>query len=171
MGTGAADILFILSAIYISGKTKQTIYTSMGLVCISFVGLILFEVIPNPHYKLFGYYLSWAYCSAYVLTVTCVSNNVSGYTKKIFYNGMIMIFYTIGNFCGPLMIIESQAPNYPPAIITYMCANIIVIILFYVARREMAKVNEERLACSTIVMTNVEDDLSDVQDPNFIYRL
>ncbi|KAI7894134.1 major facilitator superfamily domain-containing protein [Mucor mucedo] len=171
MGTGAADVSFIIGSIYVVGKTKQTIYVAMGLGVINMIGLILLEVIPVPHLKLIGFYLSWSYPASYVLMITSISNNVSGYTKKIFYNGMLMVFYTIGNFCGPLMIVESQAPNYASAVIVYICAIVVVIVLLYIARYQMAKVNEERLSCTAVVMTHVEDDLSDVQDSNFLYRL
>ncbi|KAI8879697.1 MFS general substrate transporter [Backusella circina FSU 941] len=171
VGAGAADIVFIVAAIYIVNKTKQTIYTAVGLMIIDIIGIILLEVIPNQHAKLVGFYLAWSYCAAYVLMVTSVSNNVSGYTKKIFYNGVIMIFYTLGNFCGPLMIVDSQAPNYIGGMIGYICANTIVVILLLVARYQMAAINRTRLNTSPDVMTSVEDDLSDLQDPNFLYRL
>jgi hypothetical protein len=138
---------------------------------IDIIGIILLEVIPNQHAKLVGFYLAWSYCAAYVLMVTSVSNNVSGYTKKIFYNGVIMIFYTLGNFCGPLMIVESQAPNYMGGMIGYICANSIVVVLLLIARYKMAVINRIRLNTSPDVMTSVEDDLSDLQDPNFLYRL
>lgn len=171
IGTGAADIIFIVIAIYSVHKTKQTIYTAVGLMLVDILGLILLVVIPHDHAKLVGFYLAWSYCAVYVLLVTSVSNNVSGYTKKIFYNGVLMIFYTVGNFCGPLMIVESQKPHYIGAIIGYICANSIVVILLLVARYQMAKVNKERLSSDAVVMTHVEDDLSDVQDSNFLYRL
>lgn len=171
VGAGGADIVFIAGAVYCVHKTKETILTAIGLMAIDILGLILLLVIPNSHAKLVGFYLAWSYCAAYVLMVTSVSNNVSGYTKKIFYNGIIMIFYTLGNFCGPLMIVESQAPSYYGGMIGYICANVIVVILLFIARHKMAVVNKKRLASNTYVITNVEDDLSDVQDPNFIYRL
>lgn len=62
---------------------------------VDIIGLILLLVIPVEKVKLLGFYLAWSYCAAYVLLVTSISNNVSGYTKKIFYNGLLMIFYTV----------------------------------------------------------------------------
>ena len=171
IGAGVADIIFIVAAIVLVRKTRQTIYTAVGLMIIDILGLILLEVIPQPHVKLVGFYMSWAYAAVYVLMVTSISNNVSGYTKKIFYNGMVMIFYTIGNFCGPLMIVESQAPNYISAMIGYICANFVVVILLLIARQKMANVNKQRTTSPAVIMTNVEDDLSDLQDTNFLYRL
>jgi hypothetical protein len=170
-GTGAADIFFILIAIYSVHKTKQTIYTAVALMVVDILGLILLVVIPDDHVKLLGFYMAWSYCAVYVLMVTSISNNVSGYTKKIFYNGVLMIFYTVGNFCGPLMIVESQKPHYIGGMVGYICANFLVVVLLLIARHKMAKINKERLSADAVVMTHVEDDLSDVQDSNFLYRL
>lgn len=171
IGAGAADIFFIITAIVLVRKTKQTILVAVGLMVVDIIGLILLEVIPLPHVKLVGFYLTWSFASVYVLMVTSISNNVSGYTKKIFYNGMVMIFYTIGNFCGPLMIVESQAPNYISAMIGYIVANSVVVCLLLIARYKMSSVNKQRMASTAVIMTNVEDDLSDVQDTTFLYRL
>jgi hypothetical protein len=168
IGTGVADIFFIVIGIYFIHKKKQTIYTAVGLMLIDILGLILLVVIPQDHAKLVGFYLAWSYSAVYVLMVTSISNNVSGYTKKIFYNGVLMIFYTVGNFCGPLMMIDE---HFSSAMIGYICANCVVVVLLLIARHKMAKVNKIRLSADAVVMTHVEDDLSDVQDSNFLYRL
>lgn len=77
----------------------------------------------------------------------------------------------IGNFCGPLMMVQNQNPPYLGGMIGYICAITIAAGLLVIARWRMAVVNNKRLAVTPSVMTNVEDDLSDVQDPNFLYRL
>ncbi|KAI8377442.1 major facilitator superfamily domain-containing protein [Radiomyces spectabilis] len=171
IGAGGAVVISICIAVYIVQKTKQTLYTAVGLLVIDIIGLILLEVIPPLRVKLVGFYLSWTYCAAYVLLVSSITNNVSGYTKKIFYNGILMVFYTLGNFCGPLMMNSSPAPSYLGAMVGYIVANFVAAILLLIARWRMAIVNQRRLTTSSAIMTNVEDDLSDVQDPNFIYRL
>ncbi|KAI9320491.1 major facilitator superfamily domain-containing protein [Dichotomocladium elegans] len=171
IGAGGSTILFILVGVYAVRKTRQTLLTACGLMAVDIIGLILLIVIPAPRAKLVGFYMAWSYCAAYVLLVTSISNNVSGYTKKIFYNGLLMVFYTLGNFCGPLMMVDSQAPTYLGGMIGYICANTIVIILLGFARWRMDIVNKKRKMVHSSILTNVEDDLTDVQDPNFLYRL
>ncbi|KAI8140043.1 major facilitator superfamily domain-containing protein [Fennellomyces sp. T-0311] len=171
VGAGGSTVLFIVLGVYCVNKTHQTLYTACGLMTIDIIGLILLIVIPTPKVKLIGFYLAWSYCAAYVLLVTSISNNVSGYTKKIFYNGLLMVFYTLGNFCGPLMMVSTQAPTYIGGMIGYICANVVVVILLLVARWRMSVVNTRRMAKPSSILTNVEDDLSDVQDTNFLYRL
>ncbi|KAI9499294.1 major facilitator superfamily domain-containing protein [Zychaea mexicana] len=168
IGSGGADIVFIIGAVICARKSGNLLYTACGLMCIDILGLILLLVIPVTRVKLVGFYMAWAYCAAYVLMIASISNNVSGYTKKIFYNGSLMVFYTIGNFVGPLLMIT---PPYIPGMLTYIGANVLVVILLLIARWKMATVNRYRLARSSGVVTNVEDDLSDVADPNYIYTM
>ncbi|KAI9482967.1 MAG: major facilitator superfamily domain-containing protein [Benjaminiella poitrasii] len=175
-GAGGSTILFIAIGVISVQKTQQTIYTACGLMATNIIGMILLLVIPVTRVKLLGFYMAWSYCSVYVLLITSISNNVSGYTKKIFYNGVLMIFYTIGNFVGPLMMVS---PPYIGGMIGYLCANCVVIFLLLIARWRMALVNRRRLLllantpCTSVAAANtfIQDDISDEQDQNFIYLL
>ncbi|KAG1451838.1 hypothetical protein G6F56_007981 [Rhizopus delemar] len=176
VGAGGSTIIFIGLAIVSVRKTQQTIYTACGLTSINIIGLILLIVIPTTKVKLIGFYLAWSYVSVYVLLITCISNNVTGYTKKIFYNGVLMLFYTIGNFVGPLMMVK---PPYTEGIVGYLVANCLVVIFFLLARWRMALVNTHRLkelghasdAAMVAPYTYVQEDISDEQDQSFIYIL
>lgn len=55
--------------------------------------------------------------------------------------------------------------------IAYMAANAISIVLFLIARYSMAKSNRERMARGITKTTTGMTDLTDREDPNFIYRL
>jgi hypothetical protein len=175
-GTGGSTILFILIGIVSVQKTQQTIYTACGLMAADIVGIILLLVIPVTHVKLLGFYMAWSYVAVYVLMVTSISNNVTGYTKKIFYNGVLMIFYTVGNFAGPFMM---EAPPYIAGMLGYIVANCIVIALLLIARWRMAIENRKRLllmahtstASMAAANTYCQDDVSDGVDKSFIYLM
>lgn len=175
-GTGGATILFIVIGVVLVQRTRQTLYTACGLMAVNVVGLILLLVIPVTRLKLIGYYMSWAYVAVYVLMVTSISNNVTGYTKKIFYNGVVMIFYTIGNFAGPLMMVN---PPYLEGMIGYLIANSLVVVLLLVARWRMSVVNKRRIlvlahtSAATMAAANSysQDDISDANDQSFLYLL
>lgn len=68
-------------------------------------------------------------------------------------------------------MVDGENPPYLGGMLGCIVGNFLVIVLFLIARWQMARVNRYRLAHSSGIITNVEDDLSDVQDPNFIYRL
>ncbi|KAI8079018.1 major facilitator superfamily domain-containing protein [Gilbertella persicaria] len=176
-GTGGSTILFIVIGIVLVQKYHQTIYTACFLMCFDVLGLLLLLVIPMDKAKILGFFLSWSYVAVYVLMVTCISNNVTGYTKKIFYNGILMIFYTIGNFVGPLMM---TSPPYLAGMIGYLVAGVLVISLLLIARWRMAVVNRRRLlllnnstanSMAAVAHNYDLDDISDEQDQTFIYLL
>ncbi|KAF7722287.1 hypothetical protein EC973_003471 [Apophysomyces ossiformis] len=171
MPAGVLDIVFILLGVYLVYRIRQTLYVACAVMMTGTLGMLLMVVIPQTKLKLIGQYITYSYTPTYVLMLASISNNVSGYTKKIFYNSVMMIFYTVGNFIGPFVMNVETTPKYAGGFIIYICCNVVGVILLLFARWRMAIVNRRRLARSPGEVTNVEDDLTDVQDPNFIYRL
>ncbi|KAL0092845.1 major facilitator superfamily domain-containing protein [Phycomyces blakesleeanus] len=169
--TGIVDVTYIILAAYVSQRTGQAIYVGCFCLACTALGLLLLEFIPIDKYKLVGFYICWGYAAAYVMLLSAATTNVSGFTKKIFYNGLIMIFYTAGNFTGPYMMVSSQAPNYIGGMMGYVGADVLAITLFLIARWQMARVNKRRLSEPPAECINTEEDMTDKQDDNFIYRL
>ncbi|KAJ8661204.1 hypothetical protein O0I10_002953 [Lichtheimia ornata] len=169
--SGVVDCLYIVAAIWYNNRYGNTLYTACAMQAFAIIGLVLLVAIPLPKAKLLGLYLCWAFAAAYTMFLVSVANNVSGYTKKIFYSSSIIVFYTIGNFAGPLMMVDWQAPLYLGGMIAYMAANAISIVLFLIARYSMAKSNRERMERGITKTTTGMTDLTDREDPNFIYRL
>lgn len=169
--SGVVDCIYIGFAIWYNRRYGQTIHLASILLAIAFVGLLLLVVIPVPEVKLLGLYMCWSFAASYALFLTALTNNVSGYSKKIFYSSSVMVFYTIGNFAGPQMMVPSQTPLYLGGMITYMAANLICIVLLQIARYYMAKSNKKRLENPSSEKVDVSQDLTDVENPHFIYRL
>ncbi|KAG2223093.1 hypothetical protein INT45_008941 [Circinella minor] len=171
--SGVVDIIYIVIILWYNNKYGNTLYCAIVMLIFAIIGLVLLIAIPVPKAKLLGLYLCWAYAAAYVMFLSSLANNVNGYTKKLFYSSSVIVFYTIGNFVGPLMMVQSQAPLYIGGMIGYIAANVICIVVFWLARRNMDNINKERLARG---ITNVRggeqmEDLTDRENPNFIYRL
>ncbi|KAG1050013.1 hypothetical protein G6F43_007684 [Rhizopus delemar] len=167
---GVSAALFVMSAILIAKRFQQNTLTAILMSIISLLGCVLMIVIPGKP-KLIGYYLAWAMTGVSALIQTLVSNNVSGYTKKVFYNGFNMMAVTVGNFIGPLMMTENQAPYYTGAIIGYIIANIVLIVCLLCVYFIMNKENRRRLNQPPEFETDVYLDLTDKQDRNIIYKL
>ncbi|KAF7722522.1 hypothetical protein EC973_003085 [Apophysomyces ossiformis] len=168
--SGVVDCIIIIVAVWYNRRYGRTLYVASILLTISTLGLILLVTIPKPQVKLLGLYLCWAFPAAYTLLLASVANNVSGYTKKIFYSCVMIVMYTIGNFAGPLMMVSWQKPLYLGGMIGYMAANTVSSILMLFAHYLMAKSNRERLA-NPQPPVDPDADLTDRENPNFIYRL
>ncbi|KAI8366283.1 major facilitator superfamily domain-containing protein [Choanephora cucurbitarum] len=167
---GVAAALFAIGAVLVAHRVKQNTFTAIGAALISLVGCVLMAAIPGTP-KLFGFYLTWAMTGVSALIQTLISNNVSGYTKRVFYNGMGMAAATLGNFCGPLMMVEDQAPTYIGAMVGFSITNVFIILCFLTNYWLMKRENARRLANPAHEPSDVYLDLTDKQDRNIIYKL
>lgn len=166
---GTVVTLYVALVILLEHRTKQLVWTACVTSVVSLVGCLLLAVLPHQPIKLFAYYLSWAFNGSYAMLLTIVGSNVKGYSKKIFYNGGIMIFYTIGNFAGPLMMVSEEAPSYRSGMIGFTVAMFVVILALNVSRLWMARRNVQRKDHRG--HTDAYLDQSDTQDLNFTYKL
>ncbi|KAI4868448.1 MFS general substrate transporter [Hypoxylon rubiginosum] len=68
------------------------------------------------------------------LSLTMVSSNVAGYTKKQLTGAFLFVGYCIGNIIGPQTFIETEAPFYTSAyvamLIGYSMKTVMVIVLY-----------------------------------------
>ncbi|GAN05054.1 allantoate permease protein [Mucor ambiguus] len=169
--SGAVSALFAALAVLVARKTGQLYMGAAFSTTISLVGVILLAVLPNSGIKLLGYFLAWAMNGTAVILLTIAGANVTGYTKKIFYNAMNMIFYTLGNFTGPLIMLEKEFPTYKTGMIIYCIANAAILVMLFVVRQIMGRENKKRLANPSVEKIDVKDDLTDRENRNFIYKL
>jgi hypothetical protein len=169
--SGALTVIFIGMTIVIHRKTHQAIYTAIFCYVISAIGCLLLALLPNTSIKLLGLYLTWAQVGAYVMIISIIGSTVSGYSKKIFYNGANMIAYTIGNFCGPLMLVSSTSPAYTPTMWGYFAANILNIICLLILRYKFFRSNKKREAERTAEVTDIYLNLTDKEDKNYLYTM
>lgn len=169
--SGMASALGVVVAAGLAYKTRQIIYTCLFMLIIGIVGLIILMAIPAGGVKLVGYYLSWGGTGAYSIMVTIIGNNVKGYTKKIFYNGAIMFFYTLGNLVGPLIMIDTQAPRYMGGMTGFLVGYVVAFICMALIRLDMMHANKKRRTAGPPEKVDPHQDLTDKEDSAFIYRL
>ncbi|CAO3626206.1 unnamed protein product [Mucor fragilis] len=171
--SGVMTILLIALFTFISKKKSETIYVAIAATTVSLVGLIILTAIPDGGGRLAGLYLAWGGTPAYLLMQASITSNVSGYTKKIFYTSVNLIFYTFGNFIGPLLLVEKDAPRYLTGMGVYVACNIINILLFLFIRYSYVKENKKRQVgneLSEVALPGALEDMTDVQNKHFVYR-
>ncbi|KAI8149505.1 major facilitator superfamily domain-containing protein [Fennellomyces sp. T-0311] len=172
---GAAICVLLVSSMYLSKRFDEIGYVAALMGFITFVGALLLATIPSGGAKLAGLYLS-ASSPIYVLLQTSISSNVTGYTKKIFYTSGNLVAYCIGNFVGPLMMVEQEKPRYIGGLSGYMGADVIAIFLFLYVRWSLNRENKRRQELKAEgkipppAANREELDLTDIEDLNFVYR-
>ncbi|KAF7727758.1 hypothetical protein EC973_007217 [Apophysomyces ossiformis] len=167
----AANTVMLLLSVYLVRSALKTLYTACLMAAIGAFGMVLFIIIPENKYMLIGLCLQLTMGSIYVLILTSISNNVSGYTKKIFYNNMMGVAYTVGNFLGPFLMTPASFSAVRTGFIIYISANLLSVFLLLLARWRMAAANQYRLARPCPLGDHIEDDMTDGQNQAHIYLL
>ncbi|CAO3621165.1 unnamed protein product [Mucor hiemalis] len=106
-----------------------------------------------------------------VMILTLTASNVTVYTKKIFYNAMNMIFYTLGNFAGPLLMFDREKPTYKTGMVIYCIGNAVILVLLFINRQIHVRANKQRKANPPAVDFQVLEDMTDRENVGFIYKI
>jgi hypothetical protein len=169
MPSGIVDAVLIMIGSWIHNRTGDRLYSCIGFMVIAEIGLVLLVAVPNVGGKLCGLYLVYGYAAAYVLLISSVTANTNGYTKKLFVNAMLVIGYTVGNIIGPLIMIDG--PKYVGGMLGCISANLLFILLLLYLRFWMVRMNKRKAEHGGEKLSSVDNDVTDLKDPNFVYRL
>ncbi|KAL2817550.1 putative allantoate permease [Aspergillus granulosus] len=95
-------------------RNSRTILLAV-LCVISIIGTVLVYVLDDSQRgaKLFGASLMGAYASILPISMSVVSTNIVGNTKKTFVSAMLFVAYCVGNIVSPQVFIASEEPRYP----------------------------------------------------------
>ncbi|KAE8383163.1 major facilitator superfamily domain-containing protein [Aspergillus bertholletiae] len=181
---GAVHAAFSLGSTYLAGKFPNIrCITLAGCTTVALIGCVLVYACEDKGVQLFGLYLFVAYAAGIPITLSMVSSNVAGFTKKATVSAMMFIAYCIGNIVGPFLFFEREAPVYKSGFIAIMVCLIIATLLILVlglcwrlenSRRDqaygppaLAPMNSPKApGQGTSTMT---EDLTDVQNKEFRY--
>lgn len=148
----------------------------------SYVGTVVLMTVVNKNTAtkgglLFSYYIVLSFWAAQTLSMSMLSRNVAGQTKKSFVVAMNFVAWATGNAIGPQVFISTDAPRYFIAFATHMgCYVLLTFIIIYLRwylKRQNAK--KDALAEAGVREANDDhlvhafDDLTDRENPNFRY--
>src|SRR4051812_7944551 len=81
---------------------------------------------------LISYYLTLSFWSAQTLSITLISRNVAGQTKKTIVVAANFISWAAGNAVGPQVFLERDAPRYFIAFATHLgCYSLLLLVLVF----------------------------------------
>ncbi|KAH3899982.1 probable Allantoate permease [Saccharomycodes ludwigii] len=127
--------------------------------------------------RLAGAYIWFILPVAFICTLSNISSNTCGYTKKWTVSSINLMAYCAANIAGPQTFIAKQAPNYNGAKIAMVvcsCVGSVILALLYIINvrenKKRDKVAAER--GPERVVENLEfADLTDFENPHFRYAL
>ncbi|KAB8256138.1 major facilitator superfamily domain-containing protein [Aspergillus pseudonomiae] len=182
--TGAVHALFALGSTYLASKFRN-IRCMLLAACtaIALVGSILVYACESTGLRLFGLYLFVAYAAGIPMTLSMVSSNVAGFTKKATVSAMMFIAYCAGNIIGPFLFFAREAPGYKSGFIAMMVclgvATVLILALGFCWRLENSR-RDRVYGPAAFMPTNgpkelaqglsgTTEDLTDVQNTAFRY--
>ncbi|OQE12849.1 hypothetical protein PENFLA_c061G00751 [Penicillium flavigenum] len=119
MPIGAAQLVFLLLTSGVASVVPKTrILMMIFNTAASMVGMLLIWKLDNDDRagRMAGLCLGSVFAANIPLSLSLISSNVAGFTKKSTVSGLMFAAYCVGNIVGPQFFIPSEEPAYPTGI-------------------------------------------------------
>ncbi|EKG20334.1 Major facilitator superfamily [Macrophomina phaseolina MS6] len=171
---GVVIIVAILVATYAAGHYNQRAPFAIGTQLTGVLGGCLIAFLPedNKVGRLIGVYIMNGIVAGLPLMYAWVAANFAGHTKKVTMNAVLLISFCLGNIIGPLTFRDRDAPEYLPAKIAIIVADVFSIIVIIILRFYYVWENKRRDRLAASHQENIEFlDLTDKENMEFRYSL
>ncbi|CZR63621.1 related to DAL5-allantoate and ureidosuccinate permease [Phialocephala subalpina] len=91
--------------------------TAANIVCTVAAGCMAYLPRSNRWGRLVSFWLVNSQSVGFTVSLVTLNSNMAGYTHRSFASAMVFTAYCWGNFAGPFVVKENQAPNYEGATI------------------------------------------------------
>lgn len=107
-----------LAATYVK---KSRIITMIIVITWALVGVILMVALDksNKWGRWVGILLLGPFATSIPISLSLITSNVGGFTKKATVSAMLFVAYCTGNIIGPQLFLTREAPSYPVSISSF----------------------------------------------------
>ncbi|KAF4307080.1 Major facilitator superfamily [Botryosphaeria dothidea] len=171
---GVVIIIAILVATSAAGHFNQRIPFAMGTQLCGVLGGCLIAFLPDDNKvgRLIGVYIMNGIVAGLPLLYALVAANFGGHTKKVTMNAVLLISFCLGNIIGPLTFRNRDSPEYLPAKIAIIVADVFSIIVLIILRFYYIWENKRRNRLAVSHQENIEFlDLTDKENLEFRYSV
>ncbi|KAK1149736.1 hypothetical protein N8T08_005290 [Aspergillus melleus] len=116
MPLGAAQVVFLtFTAAFATFVPNTRILMMMLNTTVSMIGMIIVWKLDDDNQKgrLTGLSLGAVFAVNIPLSLSIISSNVAGFTKRSTTSALLFVAYCVGNIVGPQFFLESEEPHYP----------------------------------------------------------
>ncbi|KAL5392763.1 hypothetical protein DPSP01_000463 [Paraphaeosphaeria sporulosa] len=182
---GAVQFLSLITGGYICTRfpnTRCIIMTVANLICIIGASMLVALPASSKWGRLVGLWLCYFQGLGFSMSLTIVSSNVAGYTKKQLTGAALFTGYCVGNIIGPQTFKDSEKPGYHSAYVAMLIGYSIKLLAVLVLYAYMWSVNKkrDRESASGIHLTDEEEkaaveagmlDVTELDNKGFRYIL
>ncbi|KAJ1031702.1 hypothetical protein NDA13_002091 [Ustilago tritici] len=117
---GAMEVVAVYFGAWLSHITHTRVIPGVLMYTLAIVGGVMMIAIPSTSSagRYSGYVICFTYPVASPFIYSFLSSSVSGTTKRIVFNMVLQVGYSVGNLIGPQTYRVMDAPGYVPAKIT-----------------------------------------------------
>ncbi|EXJ86629.1 hypothetical protein A1O3_03582 [Capronia epimyces CBS 606.96] len=131
--------IFALGCICLAAKyvKKSRIITMIIVILFALVGVIVMVTLPKSHKwgRWAGIFLLGPFASSIPVSLSLITSNVGGITKKATVSAMLFIAYCTGNIIGPQLFLTRESPTYPTGlrgVLVGFSLAIFFLVLLYI---------------------------------------
>ncbi|KAL4900896.1 hypothetical protein BDW74DRAFT_187977 [Aspergillus multicolor] len=131
--------IFALGAICLAAKylKKSRIIMMIIVILFALVGVILMNTLPDSNRwgRWAGIFLLGPFATSIPISLSLITSNVGGFTKKATVSAMLFLAYCTGNIIGPQLFFETEAPKYPTGlrgVLVGFALSIFFLVLLYI---------------------------------------
>ena len=183
MVLGVVIIVTLLSSAWLVKRFPNfNCITMLIYVIPSFIGTIVLMTVRNTDTAtraglLISYYVVLTFWAAQTLSMSMISRNIAGQTKKTVVVAANFCAWCAGNAIGPQVFLAWDAPRYFIAFATHLGCYALLVLVIVFLRWHLVRCNRKKdeLAAAGIreakdeKMVHAFEDLTDRENPNFRY--
>ncbi|KAE8408698.1 major facilitator superfamily domain-containing protein [Aspergillus pseudonomiae] len=141
-----ALVFLLLSAFTCNRFRGLRCYWMIITLLISLIGILLMRQLPveKKWGRLVGVWLVTVFGAGFPLSLSLVSSNFAGFTKKTTVTAILFIGYCVGNIAGPQLFKKNQAPHYYSAFAAILACFCIAVLDVALLRAYMVWENKRR---------------------------
>ncbi|KAL2784127.1 MFS general substrate transporter [Aspergillus keveii] len=123
-----------LTAAYVK---KSRIITMIVVILSALVGVILMNTLPDSNRwgRWVGIFLLGPFATSIPISLSLITSNVGGFTKKATVSSTLFVAYCMGNIIGPQLFLTKEAPKYETGlkgVLAGFALAIFFLILLYI---------------------------------------
>jgi ACS family allantoate permease-like MFS transporter len=177
MPSGGVQFVVCVSACFVASSYENARFSVM-LACLvpALAGVLGMWLLPqtNPYGRLVCLWITFSYTASWSLSMSVVTANTAGHTKKATSAAILLIGYCLGNFIGPFFFLSEQAPRYQLGVGMMLTCIGIQVLCILGAWALLWNRNRRRAASNTMRTHDLVDgqsralnDETDLENPNF----
>ncbi|KAF2098472.1 MFS general substrate transporter [Rhizodiscina lignyota] len=182
---GAVHLVSTLTGGYICSRFRNVRFITMivaSTICILGSGLLVGLPNSNKWGRMVALWLCNLQSLGFSMSLTIVSSNIGGYTKKQLTGAALFVAYCVGNIIGPQTFRANEAPGYHSAYVAMLigyCIKLLMMVCLYVYMWRVNK-SRDRDVLEGRVLTEEEEkdaiergmqDMTEIDNRGFRYAL